>query len=65
MMLRRKLLYTAITRAKKRLVLIGDWYALRSGILGMEPPRNTLLKSWLLQEIDVAVEREPRLDDFM
>jgi exodeoxyribonuclease V alpha subunit len=65
MMLRKKLLYTAITRAKQRLVLIGDWFALKNGILGIEPPRNTLLKSWLKEEIDVAVEREPSLDDFM
>jgi exodeoxyribonuclease V alpha subunit len=65
MMLRKKLLYTAVTRAKQRLVLIGDWFALKNGILGIEPPRNTLLKSWLKEEIDVAVEREPCLDDFM
>lgn len=64
-MLRKKLLYTAVTRAKQRLVLVGDWYALKNGILGIEPPRNTLLKSWLKEEIDVAVEREPCLDDFM
>lgn len=64
-MLRKKLLYTAVTRAKQRLVLVGDWYALKNGILGIEPPRNTLLKSWLKEEIDVAVEREPSLDDFM
>ncbi|MCK7487281.1 MAG: ATP-binding domain-containing protein [Bacillus subtilis] len=64
-MLKRKLLYTAITRAKEKLVLIGDMYALRQGIFGLEPIRNTLLRAWLNEEIDVVAKREPTLDDFM
>jgi exodeoxyribonuclease V alpha subunit len=64
-MLKRKLLYTAITRAKEKLVLIGDLYALKHGIFGLEPIRNTLLRAWLNEEIDVVAKREPTLDDFM
>ena len=32
-MLRRKLIYTAITRAKKKLIIIGDLYYLQDGVL--------------------------------
>ncbi|MDP2425351.1 MAG: ATP-dependent RecD-like DNA helicase [bacterium] len=64
-MLKRKLLYTAITRAKKHLVIIGDLYSLRNGIFGLEPIRNTLLRHWLEQNIDITAPREPSLDDFM
>jgi len=48
-LLKRKLLYTAVTRAKEKLVMIGEFQALRHGVLGLEPPRKTLLKSFLTE----------------
>lgn len=42
-MLKRKLIYTAITRAKKYLIMIGDYQAMRKGIVEMEENRKTQL----------------------
>lgn len=42
-MLKRKLIYTAITRAKKSLVMIGDIKAFHMGIKGVEESRKTAL----------------------
>ncbi len=44
-MLKRKLIYTAVTRAKKHLVIIGEKEAFRYGVERLETKRNTLLKS--------------------
>lgn len=49
-MLKRKLIYTAITRAKKHLIMIGDAFALQNGIEDIESPRRTILKERLLFE---------------
>ncbi len=46
-MLTKKLLYTAATRAKKRLILIGDPKALQYGITRTIPPRKTTLQKRL------------------
>ena len=46
-MLKRKLLYTAITRAKKTLLLIGDPSAMQYGIRRIEIERRTILKEEL------------------
>jgi len=46
-MLKRKLLYTAITRAKVKLVLVGDMRALSYAIQRLERKRRTLLKTRL------------------
>ena len=43
-MLQKKLLYTAITRAKKSLIIIGDYSALAKGIKNEGEPRQTALK---------------------
>lgn len=43
-MLKRKLIYTAITRAKKTLLLIGDPAAMQYGIRRIEIERRTILK---------------------
>ena len=64
MMLKRKLIYTAITRAKESLILIGEPYTLRQGVMGLEPTRNTLLAQWLKEEIDVTSVRTLTLADF-
>lgn len=46
-MLRRNLLYTAVTRAKSRLVLVGDVASFCSAIETQETPRLTFLKELL------------------
>jgi len=46
-MLTKKLLYTAATRAKKRLILIGDPKALQYGVTRTIPPRKTTLQKRL------------------
>ena len=43
-MLKRKLIYTGITRAKKTLLLIGDVQAMNMGIRRIEISRKTILK---------------------
>ena len=48
-MLKRKLIYTAITRAKKTLMLIGDVTALRKGIYQFELSRKTILKDKIIE----------------
>ncbi len=50
MMLRKKIIYTAITRAKKKLILLGDIYTLREAVKALEPLRQTGLLN-LLQGI--------------
>lgn len=50
-MLKRKLIYTAITRAKKLLILIGDIKALQIGISKIEANRNTILKDKIIEYI--------------
>ena len=47
-MFKRKLIYTAITRAKKMIVLIGDVNAYRKGITYIENTRNTILKTLII-----------------
>ncbi|MGL4820050.1 MAG: SF1B family DNA helicase RecD2 [Bacilli bacterium] len=46
-MLRRNLIYTAITRSKQSLVIVGDEEALRQGIARNVEDRQTYLKEWL------------------
>ena len=43
-MLKRKLIYTAITRAKKYLIMLGNVEALRRGITQIEDKRKTMLQ---------------------
>jgi exodeoxyribonuclease V alpha subunit len=43
MMLKRKLIYTAVTRAKKFLVMLGNFEAVRKGIVELEEERKTKL----------------------
>ena len=42
-MLKRKLIYTAVTRAKKYLIMLGNIEALQRGIQGIETRRKTKL----------------------
>ncbi len=64
-MLKRKLLYTAVTRAKEKLVMIGEYAALRRGILGLEPPRKTLLKRFLTAAEPDDGDDGVRFEDFL
>ncbi len=48
-MLRKKLIYTAVTRAKKILILIGDVKAMQQGIRRIENNRKTILKDKLIE----------------
>ncbi|MBR2891363.1 MAG: ATP-dependent RecD-like DNA helicase [Bacilli bacterium] len=51
-MFKRKLIYTAITRAKKMLVLIGDVHSFKRGISLIENNRNTILKNLIIEKIN-------------
>lgn len=46
-MLKRKLIYTAITRAKEYLIMLGNVEALKKGITQIEEPRKTKLQNRL------------------
>ena len=50
-MLKRKLLYTAITRAKEKLILIGDISALKYGVERTEASRQSVLKELIIDKI--------------
>ena len=50
-MLKRKLIYTAITRAKKYLIMLGNVEALRKGIIQIEEKRKTKLQERLHEMI--------------
>ncbi len=64
-LLKRKLLYTAVTRAKEQLVMIGEYPALRRGILGLEPPRKTLLSRFLTESVQPEPGDNLRIEDFL
>ncbi len=64
-MLKKKLLYTAITRAKEKLILLGDFEAYRRGVLGVDTPRNTLLQEFLEEEINRTNDNELTIEDFL
>lgn len=55
-LLRRNLLYTAVTRAKQMLVLVGDPAALELAVRRPEPARNTTLAA----RLHAALEGTPR-----
>lgn len=65
MMLKRKLLYTAVTRAKEQLLMIGDYYSLRRGVSSIETPRKTRLKGFLLDAIQKSNPSNLRIEDFL
>jgi exodeoxyribonuclease V alpha subunit len=64
-LLKRKLLYTAVTRAKEKLVMIGEYQALRHGVLGTELPRKTLLRSFLTEADLPEIGDSLRIEDFL
>ena len=50
-MLKRKLIYTAITRAKEKLIIIGDYNAFSYGVEKLESLRQSVLKDLIIDEI--------------
>lgn len=71
MMLRRKLIYTAVTRAKKTLILIGDVKAMQQGICRIESNRKTILKDKFIayvkqgvDSVDIPVMPKDKMDLF-
>lgn len=50
-MLKRPLIYTAITRAKRRVQLVGDWEALVSAIQTADTERRNTLLALRVQEV--------------
>ena len=56
-MFKRKLIYTAITRAKKMLILIGDANSFQRGIGLIEAQRLTILKSLIIDSLNSNVHK--------
>ena len=50
-MLKRKLLYTGVTRAKEKLILIGDMNAFKFGVERLEAPRQSVLSDRIIDRI--------------
>ena len=55
-MLKRKLLYTGVTRAKEKLILIGDLASLKYGVERVEAPRQSVLSDKIVEKI---LSKEP------
>ncbi len=70
-MLKRKLLYTAITRAKEKLILIGDIGAFKYGVEKTEASRQSVLKDIIIDrvlsneivEVTKTVEKRMKIKD--
>lgn len=56
-MLKRKLLYTGITRAKEKLILMGDMNAFKYGVEKIEAERQSVLKDLIVERITSKVEK--------
>lgn len=57
-MLKRNLIYTAITRAKQSLILVGDPYAYQTAIQNISNDRDTQLYDFLLEANHIVIEGE-------
>ena len=68
-MLKRKLIYTGITRSKKTLIMIGDPTAMQMGIRKVETERKTILKEKIISFMnqtsikDVLKQFDPVIKD--
>lgn len=56
-MFKRKLIYTAITRAKKMLIMIGEVNSFQRGISIIEAKRLTILKSLIIDKLSSNVQK--------
>lgn len=61
-MLKRKLIYTAITRAKEHLYMVGAFDALRKGIVEMEDQRQTKLIDRIKEVLKIEKETDQEDD---
>lgn len=59
-MLKRKLLYTAITRAKEKLILIGDINSFKYGVERIEASRQSILKQKIIDKILIKNEEKEK-----
>ncbi len=50
-MLKRKLIYTGVTRAKEKLILMGDMGAFRYGVESVDAERQSILKDLIVEKI--------------
>ena len=50
-MLKRKLIYTGVTRGKEKLILIGDLNALKYGVESLETTRQSVLKERIISSV--------------
>lgn len=57
-MLKRNLLYTAITRAKQSLIMCGEPQAFQTAIQNVDASRQTQLKDFLLENVDEVAESD-------
>lgn len=64
-MLKRKLIYTAITRAKKYLVMLGNLDAFRFGIRGVETKRKTKLSEKIKNSFTLILDSDFEEADYM
>jgi exodeoxyribonuclease V alpha subunit len=64
-MLRRKLVYTGITRAKKFLIMLGNLEAFTRGISGLEIKRKTRLAEKIKDNFNFSLDYEDVKNDFM
>ncbi len=64
-MLRKKLLYTAITRAKDMLIMVGNFEAYKRGVLGNDRKRSTNLLRFLESETKTNNNQKTRIEDFL
>jgi exodeoxyribonuclease V alpha subunit len=64
-MLKRKLLYTGVTRAKDKLIIVGEFSALKRGILGIESPRKTFLSLFFDESIPSKTNDSLTIEDFL
>lgn len=53
-MLKRKLVYTGVSRAKKKLIFVGQIEALETAILNDDTDRHTLLRYWMSGSVKAA-----------
>lgn len=63
MMLKRKLIYTAITRAKKYLFIVGNFDAIRKGIVELEDNRSTQLVYKIKQLLNKNFDEDSELEN--
>lgn len=64
-MLRKKLLYTAITRAKELLVIVGDFSAFKRGVMGQDRKRHTNLNQFLDDQVNQPSANQVKIEDFL